>query len=532
MNRELAALSLIVFLSAVTFATQLVFPQPPQVMRVHNLDTGLNYATIQEAIDASETLDGHTILVESGTYYENVIVHKSLFILGEENSKTIIDGKGEGNVLTITADRVVVAGFTIRNSGTYPYCGVYVSSSYNNITHNVVTKNYSGIRVNASSHNVISWNNITENAYYGVEFRYSDNNILSENNITKNESMGIYLYESSNNTISRNEITEDNYGVLILGLSRNNIVVKNNITQNNSGVKLWLSSSSNFVCDNRIKNNINGVWIYGACNNTVSRNIIIRNSASGIGFEECSGNVAFENNIRENGCGVWVMWGFNNTVYHNNFVNNTEQTHIYTYGYVNFWDNGLEGNYWSNYTGADTDYDGIGDSVYKIDENNADYHPLMGLFHAFDAADVAKVGVISNSTVERFEYLEFNSTIRLVVSNMTMCQTYGFCRVCIPHVLMDVSHITVIIDGGAVTPLHFDNMTYDNGTHRWIYFAYSHSRHRIAIIPEFPPSSASVMLFIAASLVTAVYKRNAVRSRCEAKTWSKNFIEGSGKEKQ
>ena len=34
-------------------------------LTVHNVDTGLDYATIQEAINAPETLDGHTILVLS-----------------------------------------------------------------------------------------------------------------------------------------------------------------------------------------------------------------------------------------------------------------------------------------------------------------------------------------------------------------------------------------------------------------------------------------------------------------------------------
>ena len=531
MGRKLTALSFIVFLAVVMFAVQLAFPQPLQSMKVHNLDTGLNYATIQEAIDASETLDGHTIFVEPGTYYENVVVHKSLFILGEEGSATIIDGNGVGNVLTITADNVVVAGFTIRNSGDYPYCGIYVSSSYNNITHNIVTRNYRGIWVNASSHNVISWNNVTENAYYGVELQYSDNNVVWGNNVTKNEHVGIYLYESSNNTISRNEIADDCYGVFIFGLSRNNVVTENNITMNNSGVKLWLSSFCNFVCDNEIRDNINGIWIYAACNNTVSRNIIAGNSASGIGFEECSGNVVFENEVRENNCGAWVMWGFNNTVYHNNFVNNREQTRIYTSGYVNFWDNGLEGNYWSNYTGVDTDHDGIGDSAYEIDENNTDRYPLMGVFHVFEAAEGVEVSIITNSTIQSFGYFESNSTMRLVVSNMTTRQTYGFCRVCIPHVLMDISNITVIIDDGVVTPLYFDNMIYDNGTHRWIYFAYPHSRRRIVIIPEFPPSM-SAALFIAISLATA-YTRKSVLNRCETRSKTlKKASEMKNEEKQ
>ena len=52
-----------------------------QDYRVHNLNTNFNYTTIQEAIDAAETSNGHTIFVEEGTYYEHVVVNKSISLI-------------------------------------------------------------------------------------------------------------------------------------------------------------------------------------------------------------------------------------------------------------------------------------------------------------------------------------------------------------------------------------------------------------------------------------------------------------------
>ena len=50
---------------------------------------------------------------------------------------------------------------------------------------------------------------------------------------------------------------------------------------------------------------------------------------------------------------------------------------VYIKTSVNVWDNGSNGNYWSDYTGDDAGGDGIGDTPYVIDENNQDRYPLM-----------------------------------------------------------------------------------------------------------------------------------------------------------
>jgi hypothetical protein len=46
-------------------------------------------------------------------------------------------------------------------------------------------------------------------------------------------------------------------------------------------------------------------------------------------------------------------------------------------GTIDFWDNGFDGNYRSNYNDVDSDKDGIGDTPFVIDPNNQDNYPLM-----------------------------------------------------------------------------------------------------------------------------------------------------------
>ena len=53
-----------------------------------------DFLTIQEAI--SNAVEGDIIFVETGIYYEHVVVNKTVSILGEDVDTTIIDGNNTG----------------------------------------------------------------------------------------------------------------------------------------------------------------------------------------------------------------------------------------------------------------------------------------------------------------------------------------------------------------------------------------------------------------------------------------------------
>ncbi|KAA0002007.1 MAG: hypothetical protein FE044_03675, partial [Thermoplasmata archaeon] len=93
-----------------------------------------NYTKIQGAINAAS--NGDTIFVYSGTYYENVVIDKSIHLVGEDRNTTIIDGNHAGDVVNITADRVTMEGFTIRNGDGWPYAGVKIYHGNDNSIYN------------------------------------------------------------------------------------------------------------------------------------------------------------------------------------------------------------------------------------------------------------------------------------------------------------------------------------------------------------------------------------------------------------
>ena len=74
-----------------------------------------NYSSIQSAIDAATV--GDTVFVYNGTYYENVIVYKTIHMIGESRNGTIIDGGNIDSTITITSDYVSVERFCVIKCG-------------------------------------------------------------------------------------------------------------------------------------------------------------------------------------------------------------------------------------------------------------------------------------------------------------------------------------------------------------------------------------------------------------------------------
>ena len=365
-----------------------------------------DYSTIQGAIN--HAISGDTIFVHGGTYYEHIIVNKSVSLFGEDRDSTIIDGNETGTVISIKASYVSVRGFTVMRSGRGPYnSGIFVNqSSGNDISHNTVTDNNNGISLYSSPNNEISGNTVTDN----------DN--------------GISLYSSANNEISGNTITKNNNGIYLALYSRKNIIY---------------------------------------CNN------------------------------------------FNNTY---QVLSDSE----------NVWDDGNQGNYWSDYTGVDkfsgpyqneTGSDGIGDTPFVIDVNNQDKHPLMGTFSDFEVTlerETCHVTTICNSTMSEFRFEigpeTGNKIIRFNVTGKDT--TVGFCRVTIPTELMNYPYI-LLVDVKEIVPTLLD---VSNATCVYLYFTYIHSSHTITIISSKTLSLYNELLDEHVELQTDLYNLNTTYYDC------------------
>jgi parallel beta-helix repeat protein len=325
-------------------------------------------------------------------------------------------------------------------------------------------KGYCGINIESHHQNI----NIADNTFvsdgFGIQIDKAQNVIITNNNITHNTDACIFVHDSTR-------------------LS----VIENNITDNLDGIDITNTSQTIFL-NNNITNSVNAIALTDSDNNTIIGNIISSNAIYGL----------------------YIMRSNDNVVYHNTFKANGYQVAIHNS--TNIWDNGVEGNYWSNYTGTDTDNDGIGNTPHPIDSQNLDHYPLIGMFCSYHTPVNQDVNLMSNSTIDSFEYVPPNS-IKLQVSSTSTNQTTGFCRIGIPHALIDPANgtIQVIIDNGQAQTISINNTLYDNGTYRWIYFTYQHSTHQILIVPEFSPLLILPLFITTTAFVTLAQKKRRTR---------------------
>jgi len=398
-----------------------------------------------------------------------------------------------GNIydeIVVERDNISVngAGYTLHGEGG---TGLNLTGRSNVTIKNMEIKGFAeGIYLYDSSNNTISGNNITNNDD-GIWFDYSsNNNIISGNTITNNGD-GIWLGRSSNNTISGNNITNNDWFGIDLYDSSNNIISRNTITNDGDGIEL-------------------GGYPGGSSNNIISGNNITNNVEEGIVLHFSSNNTISGNNITNNWSGIYLADdSSNNLIYHNNFMNNTYQVIIMN-EQANTWDDGYPsgGSYWSDYNGTDTcsgqyqnetGSDGLGDTSYTIDVNNQDHYPLMGMFADFNATSEYHVQTICNSSISDFQFDGTAICFNVTGENGTT----GFCRICIPTALMNVTY-KVYVNG---TEVPHTLLPCSNSTHSYLYFTYNLSIQEVIIISEFPAWTSMLLILFVLTVALAIYKR-------------------------
>jgi nitrous oxidase accessory protein len=311
-----------------------------------------DYPTISAAI--ANAVDGDTVFVKKGTYEEHsLIINRLITLVGEEAESTVIrniDNPSWDPSLqpfpppSPVAVRIKAANTKITN---LTITGIYAS--------------YIPIGVDADRTQIAR--TIIEPKGDGISIK-GNNNAFMQNRIS-GIGNGFISCDGSNNTIANNLLigTTEATGS-ILSVNSSNLVYNNTILEG----YIEINGNENLIAKNSMKGGTGvSIYIEKGSNNSIIANRIT--DGSGLGVGRGYGNTFSANEIVRNNIGI-IIGGSqtaNNTFYHNNFIDNTYQvwTGNEAHG-TEYFDNGKEGNYWSDYSGFDANGDGIGDTPKQV----------------------------------------------------------------------------------------------------------------------------------------------------------------------
>jgi parallel beta-helix repeat protein len=401
-------------------------------------DGPANYFSIQTAISNSN--NGDTILVRAGTYNEDVVVLKSVTVIGNSNTDTFINGTGTGDAVLVARDNVVFKNFNVRGSGTgREDAGIDVSDSDFGLIENCdVRQNHNGIRLKTSHNNTITNNLCSDCTYNGVDLERSKFNNINNNTCEQNTRSGIELLNSKGNTIKDNICQKNTRNGMIFQSSNENKIIENKFsdntdhglyihgstsctidsnicTLNNNGNGMYLDASdSNSITNNDCNwNYLDGIKIISSTSVNIFENTCNGNDANGITMDKASGNFILNNTCASNSAGdIKIFQANTNNVSYN----------ILSGSFAGIWLESATGNHIGNNT-CDENYDyGIfisSSDTNIIDSNSCSTNIVTGIGlnnskrntitnNICMLNDLRGVGLELNSNSNNFRYNKIN----------------------------------------------------------------------------------------------------------------------------
>jgi nitrous oxidase accessory protein len=346
-----------------------------------------DFPLIAPALTAAS--DGDTVRVRGGVYREDLVIGRSIALVGER--RPVLIGTGEGTVVEIAAPEVELRGFDIEGSAT-----------------GLTNRMDAGIRITGDRVRILS--NRIRRVFYGIVVEGSRQSTLLDNEIEGLGELsfgrrgdGLFLYRAAETRAERNAIGGMR-DAIYLQYSPRCRVIGNRVTGARYGLHDMFSDDAE-IRGNAFSDCSAGANVMNCRRVTVAQNRFASNrgvTSVGLALKECDGSQILDNDFVDNARGLQVEGSSRNRFLANRFRYNDVALTLFASAEENLFtendfrdnDSGLvlaggatttrfaengRGNRWSGYRGFDFDGRGVGSTP----------HPLLGAFEKLEGNNPA-----------------------------------------------------------------------------------------------------------------------------------------------
>lgn len=376
------------------------------------LPGGLRASSLQEQIDAA--LPGATLSIPADLHSGPITISKPLTIQGDPGA--VIDGGGEGKVVSITAPDVELRGFTITGSGRdflRDDAGIHISADRVRILDNRIEDSLHGIYLRKVVECVVSGNTILGRAPpesdlatpskslgdagaeacstdlansagsgNGIHLWNSARCRISGNTISGARD-GLYFSFTEGCTVSANAISHVRYGLHYMYSDRNTFA--DNVFRDSAAGAAVMFSKGLTILGNRFLGNRGsrgcGILLQSVDASRIEGNEIAGNTLA-LSFNQCYGNRVIGNTIRANFTGIrFSANSEQNEFSMNRILRNLNPVEVHGDTRSNAFSSAGIGNYWEGAPIVDFNGDGVGELPHReldlTGELRSDFPPAI-----------------------------------------------------------------------------------------------------------------------------------------------------------
>ena len=326
---------------------------------------------LQAALDASPP--GAVLKLAPGVYPGPVVIARTLTLEGVPG--VILDGGGEGRVVSVTAPDVTVRGLTVRNSGlslAETDAGIFLDKPARGalIEGNRLENNLFGIYLHGARDALVRGNEVIGNRDLRMSERgngihlWAAKGSVVEGNTVRYGRDGIFVTTSRKNAFRNNSFSDLRFAIHYM--YTHDSEVSGNVSRDNHVGYALMYSDRLRVSGNRSEGDRDHGFLFNFTNKSRIEGNLVRAGRTKCVFLYNANRNAIRGNLFE-GCAIGIHFtagSEGNLIAGNGFVSNETQVKYVGTRHVEWSHEGV-GNYWSDNPAFDLDGDGIGDVPYR-----------------------------------------------------------------------------------------------------------------------------------------------------------------------